>query len=200
MNIAIFASGAGSNADAILKALPRLLFYSKLTANVTLIVTNNPKAGVLQVAASHGVASSIINLKNKDEAECADTYLAILKQHDIGLIVLAGFLKKIPAAVIAKYPQKIINIHPALLPKYGGAGMHGIHVHKAVIAGADPYTGITIHYVDEQYDSGKIIFKAQLDVQPNDTAETLAQKVLQLEHIWYSAVIVKVIKEQLIES
>ena len=195
MNIAIFASGAGSNAKVIINKLPSYKLYNKTAANIALILTNNKQAGVLNIAAAHKVPTEIITLKEKSTAEVEISYLNILKKYKIDFIVLAGYLKKIPLAIINAYPQKIINIHPALLPKYGGAGMYGMHVHQAVLAAGDKQTGITIHLVDEVYDNGKILFQTTVDINENDSPQDVATKVLYLEHLWYSPTIANAINK-----
>jgi formyltetrahydrofolate-dependent phosphoribosylglycinamide formyltransferase len=192
MNIAIFASGGGSNAEVIIKTLPALLLAKKTDANIALIVTNNVTALVLHIAAENNITSEIIYLKNKTEEELSASYLDILTKHNIHFIVLAGYLKKIPTAVIKKFSKKIINIHPALLPAYGGEGMYGMRVHEAVINAGEKQSGITIHFVDEVYDHGEIIFQASCDLEEGETAIKLAEKVLVLEHACYSNVIAQV--------
>ena len=195
MNIAIFASGAGSNAQIIIETLPTFLANKK--ACVAAIVTNNPAAGVINIATTHQIPLEILDLKNTAAAQQATAYLDILKKHSIHFIVLAGYLKKIPTEVIALYPQKIVNIHPALLPAYGGAGMYGMRVHEAVIAAHEKQSGITIHYVDEVYDHGKIIFQAYCDVDTEETAASLAKKIYALEHTHYSKEISKILLSQI---
>lgn len=185
-NIAIFASGTGSNALKIIEH-----FRNSEVANVVLIVSNNPEAGVLQIAEEKKIPSLIIERKRFYE----DGYREELKKYNIDLIVLAGFLLKIPAVLIQSYPNKIINIHPALLPKFGGKGMYGSKVHEAVINAKEKESGITIHYVDEIYDHGKIIFQAKCSVEENDTAKSLAKKIHALEHSFYPSIIEKVLKE-----
>ncbi len=193
MNIAIFASGAGSNAELIIKTLPQLLQEKKIEAKIALVLTNNEKAGVLNIAALNNISTEIIDLKNKAEEELSSTYLDILTKHNILFIILAGYLKKIPTAVIKAFPKKIINIHPALLPAYGGVGMYGIHVHNAVVLASEKQSGITIHFVDELYDHGKIIFQAKCNLEEGETANTLAAKILALEHLHFTNVIADVI-------
>lgn len=180
-NVAIFASGAGSNAEQIIK---HFAFSSRV--KIALIVCNRPSAGVLTIAKKAGIPSLLIE---KDRFFNADNYLPELQKYNINLIVLAGFLWKIPMPIINAYPKKIINIHPALLPKYGGSGMYGSRVHEAVIAAKEKESGITIHYVDELYDHGEIIFQASCAVDAQDTADTLAQKIHVLEHLHYPKVI-----------
>jgi phosphoribosylglycinamide formyltransferase 1 len=196
MNIAIFASGGGSNAEVIIKTLPALLLEKKTADNIDLIVTNNAKAAVLHIAAQNNIPSEIIAVKDKTESELSTTYLDILIKHHIDFIVLAGYLKKIPTDVIKAYPQKIINIHPALLPAYGGAGMYGMRVHEAVVNAGEKQSGITIHFVDEVYDHGEIIFQATCDLEEGATAIKLAEKVLALEHEYYSNIIADVLNSQ----
>ena len=187
INIAIFASGAGSNAAQIIKNA------SHSTYTVALIVCNKPGAGVLSVAANAGIPSLLIE---KELFFKHDTYLSALKKHQIDFIVLAGFLWKVPTSLIVAYPQKIINIHPALLPKYGGKGMFGHFVHEAVVANKETQSGITIHYVDEIYDHGAVIFQATCSVNEIDTPQTLAQKIHVLEHEHYPKIIASLLKKQ----
>jgi len=176
-NIAIFASGAGTNAQQIIKT-----FSGSHNIHIGLIVCNKPGAGVMAIAGKAGIPALLIE---KDRFINGDHYLPELQKHRIGFIVLAGFLWKMPAALVQAYPKKIINIHPALLPKYGGTGMYGAKVHESVIASGDSESGITIHYVDELYDHGEIIFQARCPVTPDDTPGTLAQKIHVLEHAHY---------------
>jgi formyltetrahydrofolate-dependent phosphoribosylglycinamide formyltransferase len=199
INVAIFASGGGSNAEQIItsptthpqKEIGEVDNIAESSGNglnykVALIVCNKPGAGVLEVAVKAGIPSLLIE---KEPFFNGDNYLPELQKHNIDFIVLAGFLWKVPEALIKAYPKKIINIHPALLPKYGGEGMYGRHVHEAVITNKEKQSGITIHYVDEFYDHGEIIFQATCAVDDNDTAETLAKKVQALEHEHYGRVI-----------
>lgn len=187
INIAIFASGAGSNAQQIIHQ-----FSGSVFINISLIVCNKPGAGVLQIADKAGIPSLLIE---KERFFNCDNYLPELKKQHIDFIVLAGFLWKMPAALIYAYPKKIINIHPALLPKHGGKGMYGSKVHEAVIAAGDNESGITIHYVDELYDHGEIIFQAKCEVARHETAETLAQKIHLLEHANYPGVIAGILQK-----
>ncbi|MBK9569952.1 MAG: phosphoribosylglycinamide formyltransferase [Chitinophagaceae bacterium] len=183
--IAVFASGTGSNAAKIMER-----FRNHPSIQVALLVCNNPGAGVLKIAAKENIPSLLIE---KEKFFRGNGYLPDLKETGIDFIVLAGFLWKIPATVISAFPQKIINIHPALLPAYGGKGMYGHHVHEAVIANKEIKSGITIHYVDDQYDHGKIIFQATCPVLEKDTAGSLALRIAALEHTHYPAVIEQVI-------
>ncbi|MEO7801879.1 MAG: phosphoribosylglycinamide formyltransferase [Ginsengibacter sp.] len=187
INIAIFASGAGSNAEKIVA-----FFEHSHTVSVNLIVSNRANARVLNVAGKWKISALIIE---KEQFYSRDHYLGELKKYQIDFIVLAGFLWKIPDALISSYRQKIINIHPALLPKYGGKNMYGNYVHEAVIASNDKISGITIHYVDEHYDHGDVIFQAQCDIEPGETALSLAEKIHKLEHEHFPKIVEAVIKQ-----
>lgn len=181
INIAIFASGAGSNAQRVID-----VFRNNKAVKIKLIVCNNPEAGVLNIAAKEKIAWLLIQKKKFYEE---DAYLPELREQRIDFLVLAGFLWKVPLALLNQYPNKIINIHPALLPKYGGKGMYGNKVHEAVIAANEKESGITIHFVDEIYDHGNIIFQATCTIGENDTPVSLAQKIHHLEHQHYPEVI-----------
>ncbi|MBX2932455.1 MAG: phosphoribosylglycinamide formyltransferase [Chitinophagaceae bacterium] len=180
--IAIFASGAGSNAAKIID----YFISAKKQITVSLIVCNNPNAGVLKIAASYNIATLLID---KEPFFKGDAYLPQLQEMNIDFIVLAGFLWKIPEKIITAYTNRMINIHPALLPKYGGKGMYGDKVHTAVLNNKETQSGITIHFVNKHYDEGEIIFQATCPVDKNDTPETLAKKIHALEHKHYSAII-----------
>lgn len=184
-NIAIFASGAGSNAQKIIDH-----FKGSPLAKVELIVCNNPSAGVLKIAEAENINVLLID---KQQFAKEDAYLPELKKHKIDFIVLAGFLWKVPKNLIEAYPQKIVNIHPALLPKYGGKGMYGHFVHEAVIANNEKESGITIHYVDELYDHGANILQEKVTIEPHDTHGSLAAKIHVLEHKYFPATIEKII-------
>lgn len=183
--IVVFASGAGSNAAKIIR-----YFHHHNTIRVALIVCNKPGAGVIKIAEKEKIPVLLIE---KEKFFHGDAYIKELQQLGVDLIVLAGFLWKIPPAVIKAFPGRIINIHPALLPKYGGKGMYGRFVHQAVIDNKETESGITIHYVDEVYDHGKIIFQATCPVQINDTPSSLAERIAVLEHEHYPKVIERVI-------
>ena len=205
-HLAIFASGTGSNTQKIIDHFrnnnlnpnpsPHPDSYreergakgsSKIT--VSLIVCNNPSAGVLRIAEKENIPSLIIE---KEKFFRGDGYTNELKEKNIGLIVLAGFLWKLPSALINAWQNRIINIHPALLPKYGGKGMYGNNVHEAVIAAGEKESGITIHYVDEHYDNGDIILQVKCPVLPGDTPHSLAERIHKLEHAHYPKVIEEV--------
>ena len=184
--IAIFASGSGSNAQKIAE-----YFKNHPTIEVALVVSNKADAGVLDIAKSFGIETYVI--PSKAEFTQTETLLQELYVSQIDFIVLAGFLWLIPEYLIEAYPSRIVNIHPALLPKYGGKGMHGMHVHHAVVAAGEKESGITIHYVDKVYDNGEHLFQATVPVEPGDTPEVVQQKVLVLEHTNFAQVIEKVL-------
>jgi formyltetrahydrofolate-dependent phosphoribosylglycinamide formyltransferase len=184
-NIAVFASGAGSNAQAIINH-----FKNSASVKIALIVSNKPDAGVLTIAEKENIPSIIIE---KEKFFRGNAYVDELKNAGIDFVVLAGFLWKIPSALIKAYPNKIVNIHPALLPRYGGRGMYGSKVHEAVINNKEAESGITIHYVDELYDHGSIILQAKCEVTEMDTPESLAAKVHVLEHKHYPVIIGEVV-------
>ena len=181
IRIAIFASGAGSNARKIIEH-----FSHHPKIRVELIVCNKPQAGVLNIADEHGIPTLILD---KEQFFRGNSYVDEFKADDIDFIVLAGFLWKVPNALIHAYPEKIVNIHPALLPKYGGKGMYGNFVHQAVIDNKETESGISIHIVDEVYDHGKIIFQAKCEVKKDDTPDSLAARIHELEHKHYARVI-----------
>ena len=183
--IAIFASGAGSNAKKIIEH-----FGASETIEVALIVCNKPNAGVCGIAREKNIPLLLID---KEQFQNGNGYSPELLKEKIDWIVLAGFLWKIPVSLINAFPNKIINIHPALLPKFGGKGMYGNNVHQAVIDAKENESGITIHFVDEQYDHGQTIFQATCSVLPGDTATDLAHKIHALEHEHFPIVIENVI-------
>jgi len=187
--IAIFSSGTGSNAK---KIIDHLLSKEKSnsTPAVSLIVCNKPEAGVLKIAAENNIPVLLIE---KEKFFRGNAYIDELKAANIDFIVLAGFLWKIPDALIKAFRGKMINIHPALLPKYGGKGMYGNSVHEAVIANKEKESGITIHYVDELYDHGQHISQVTCPVLPDDSPEKLAKRIQLLEHEYYPKVIEEVI-------
>lgn len=180
-NIAVFASGSGTNAEKIFEK-----FAQHPKARVQLLLTNNPKAGVIGRAARFNIPVQVFD---KSILYGTDDVLKWLHKAEIDFIVLAGFLLKIPENIIKAYPNSIINIHPALLPAYGGKGMYGIHVHRAVLEAKEMATGITIHFVNENYDEGKIILQVTCPIEANDTPEDVAAKVQKLEHQHYPEVI-----------
>ncbi|HSD15490.1 MAG TPA: phosphoribosylglycinamide formyltransferase [Flavobacterium sp.] len=184
--IVIFASGAGSNAENIIAH-----FKNSNTANVVAVLTNNASAKVIERAENHGVSAFVFNKTELSDGTVSQKINAL--QPD--LIVLAGFLLMFPKEIIENYPDKVINIHPALLPKYGGKGMYGMKVHQSVLESDDSETGITIHYVNEKYDEGAVIFQATTIVEDCTTAEEIAQKVHELEYKHFPEVIEKLITQ-----
>jgi phosphoribosylglycinamide formyltransferase 1 len=185
-NIAIFASGNGTNAERIIK-----YFAKSKIAHVALVVTNNSKAGVINRANTLNVDVQVIN---RNVFYDSQSIISTLAKYKVDLIVLAGFLWLVPKYLIDKYEYRIINIHPALLPKYGGKGMYGMRVHESVIENNEEESGITIHQVNDKYDDGQIIFQEKVKVEINETPETLAGKIHILEYKHFP----KVIEDQLI--
>ncbi len=184
-HIAIFASGSGTNAEQIISH-----FKGSSTGKIMILCSNKPDAYALVRAEKHDIPTCIFS---RDEFYKSDKIIKLLKSEEIDLIVLAGFLWLVPVELIRAFPNKIINIHPALLPNYGGKGMYGMHVHQAVIESGDAESGISIHYVNEKYDEGKIIFQARCKIDRDDTPETLAKKIHQLEHEYFPKVIEELI-------
>ncbi|MBB4078938.1 phosphoribosylglycinamide formyltransferase-1 [Lewinella aquimaris] len=174
--IAIFISGGGSNARVM---IDRFQQHPEDGVEVVLLVSNKASAGGLLMAAERGIPSLVV--KRADWAT-GEELIAALQAYRVDLIVLAGFLWLIPSYLVQAYPDKIVNIHPALLPKYGGKGMYGRHVHAAVKEAGDLDSGITIHYVNENYDEGNVIFQAAVRLDPDDSPEQIAARVLRLEH------------------
>nr|WP_314865274.1 phosphoribosylglycinamide formyltransferase [uncultured Flavobacterium sp.] len=184
IKIVIFASGSGTNAENIIRH-----FKATKTASVEAVFTNKADAQVIQRAEMYQVPSQVFSKNDLETGKVLQEINTI--QPD--LIVLAGFLLKFPETIVAAYPDKIINIHPALLPKYGGKGMYGMHVHRAVVENKEPKTGITIHYVNENYDEGNVIFQKEVTVLISDTPEVVAAKIHELEQDHFPAVIEKLI-------
>ena len=184
--LAIFASGAGSNAQKIIDH-----FRDSASVKIALIVCNKPGAGVINIAEKEGIPILLIE---KELFFRGEAYVPQLQSAEVNFIVLAGFLWKVPQALINAYRNKIVNIHPALLPKYGGKGMYGNNVHQAVINAKEKESGITIHYVDEHYDHGDVIFQATCEVNEDDTAESLSEKIHRLEHEHFPNIIESLLK------
>ncbi len=184
--IAVFASGSGSNAEKIIKH-----FDDNDSARVAAVFCNNPKAAVAERAHKLGVRCEIFN-----RAEMNDGYLLKkLKEYKVDFIALAGFLWKLPTEILEEYPDRVVNLHPALLPDYGGEGMYGMAVHEAVVENEEEETGITIHYVNDEYDEGEIIFQETVEIDYEDTPEDVQYKVRQLEHKHYPEVIEYTLKD-----
>lgn len=187
MNVAVFASGEGSNAENLFKH-----FAGDTRIRFKLVVTNNEEAGIVARAEQHRKNIQIISktaLENYTQQ-----IIEFLKVEQIDLIVLAGFLLKIPEAMVQAFPNKIVNIHPALLPKFGGKGMYGMHVHRAVIAAGEKESGITIHFVDGEYDHGAPILQAKCEVDASDTPETLQKKIAVLEMEYFPKAIERLLE------
>ncbi len=187
LNVAVFASGQGSNFKAILDAIRTGTIRN---ARVVLLISNNSGAGALMIAREHQIPAAHISRKQfgSDEAYTAALYQA-LKSHDANFIALAGYMKLIPREVVRAFRNRILNIHPALLPRFGGAGMYGLRVHEAVLASGSKVSGATVHLVDEEYDRGPVVMQETLDVADSDTPETLASRVLEIEHRLYPRVL-----------
>ncbi|NCT17695.1 MAG: phosphoribosylglycinamide formyltransferase [Flavobacteriaceae bacterium CG_4_8_14_3_um_filter_34_10] len=179
--LAIFASGNGSNAENIIR-----YFLESDTVEVVLVLSNSPKAKVLERARSLNISVATFS---KEDFYMSEAILKRLLKEKIDWIILAGFLLKFPEPILQHYKNKVINIHPALLPKFGGKGMYGMHIHKAVVENKESETGITIHYVNENYDEGKIIFQAKTEVLGTDTPEIIAEKIHILEQHHFPKVI-----------
>ena len=183
--LVLFASGAGSNVRNIITH-----FKGNAAIEIALVVSNKATAGVLDIADEHGVPKLIIDRASFYESEAV---LEQLKAIAPDLIVLAGFLWKVPDNMIAAFPEKIVNVHPSLLPKFGGKGMYGHHVHEAVVAAKEKESGITIHYVNEVYDDGRIIKQAKCEVTPEDTPASLLEKIKVLEHDYFPTTLAEVL-------
>jgi phosphoribosylglycinamide formyltransferase-1 len=187
--IAVFASGEGTNAEELFK-----YFSSHDEIRVVLLLTNNPAAPVLKRAERYGIETISFNREQFLDAQVVLQWLA---EKDVSHVVLAGFMWLLPKHLINAFPIRIINIHPALLPRHGGKGMYGLNVHKAVLAAGDTETGITIHLVDEVYDRGRIIYQQKCPVLPTDKPEDIARRVHQLEYAAYPAVVEEWVRRQL---
>ena len=179
MRLAVFASGRGTNFQALLDAEAS----GDLEAEVVLCISNTANAGALERAKSHGVTSAVITPDDHDsEEEFATALLDILREHDVDFVALAGYLKKVPRRVVHAFRGRMINIHPALLPAFGGTGLYGRRVHEAVIKYGARWTGVTVHLVDEEYDTGPIVLQVPIPVYPDDTADSLGERILEIEH------------------
>ena len=183
LNIAVFASGKGSNFGAILDAIKAGKIHN---AEIAVVISNNPDAGALAIAREHNIPAIYMSRKQFETDEAFTTaLLKTLNEHNVNFIVLAGYMKKLDSSLIKAFRNRIVNIHPALLPAFGGSGMYGMHVHEAVIASKEKVSGATVHIVDEEYDQGPIVLQRTVAVDPNDTPESLATKVLEIEHRLY---------------
>lgn len=188
-HIAIFVSGAGSNATHIIKHL-----RDKKSSKVSLLLSNKPEKGATEISVKEGVS---LYSFGKDDLINGTKIIDVLKEKKIDLIVLAGFLLKIPENLVRAFPNKIVNIHPALLPKYGGKGMYGKHVHQAVFDNKEKETGITIHLVNENYDEGNVIVQHKVALSKQDTPESIEQKVRGLEQKYFASTIERFINNEI---
>jgi len=190
LNICIFASGTGSNFKSIYSAYRRGLIKS----NIKLLITSNSTCGAALFAKKYKIPCEHISSAKYNAKELETKMMSVLIKYKINFIVLAGYLKMLPESIVNKFDGKIINIHPALLPSFGGVGMYGLNVHKAVLDSGAKYSGLTIHYVDNVYDNGKIIFQKSIKVDKDDTPESLQERILKQEHIFYPRIIAELEK------
>jgi phosphoribosylglycinamide formyltransferase-1 len=194
LSIAVFGSGAGSNFMAILTAIQQ---GNLPAARISLVLSNNSGAGILGIARANGLPAIHLSRKQfPDERSFADTVLSTLRDHGANFIALAGYMKQVPPEVVAAYRKRIVNIHPALLPRFGGAGMYGLRVHEAVLASGETTSGATVHYVDEEYDNGPVVLQQTVPVLPGDTPASLAARVLAAEHQIYPAAIGRIAQSE----
>jgi phosphoribosylglycinamide formyltransferase 1 len=198
IRIALFASGRGSNFRAIDQALRAL---PDPPAEIAICISNNPNPGAFEYARAQGIETLRLSPRMfQTEEEYAAALTQALYDHWVDLIVLSGYMRKLPESVVALYRGRILNIHPALLPDFGGQGMYGEHVHRAVIASGARQSGATIHLVDEEYDTGAIVAQQTVDVLPDDTPETLAARVLAAEHELYPRVVIETARRMIAEG
>jgi phosphoribosylglycinamide formyltransferase 1 len=190
MNIGFLASHGGSNMQAIIDACKS----GKLKATPAVVISNNSDSGAITRAKTEGIPYYYLSGKtHPGPGELDEAILNAFLRHQVDIVVLAGYMKKLGPKTLAHFRGRILNIHPALLPKFGGEGMYGIHVHEAVIAAGEKESGVTIHFVDEQYDTGKILAQTRVPVMPGDTPETLAARVLEQEHILYAETLQRIV-------
>jgi phosphoribosylglycinamide formyltransferase-1 len=187
-HLAIFASGNGTNAKAIIE-----YFRQNPEVKIECIICNNAKGKVLTIAQEFQIPYYIIS---RSDLYKTDHVLNLLKSSNIDLVILAGFLWMIPVKLLEEFPNRIINIHPALLPKFGGEGMYGQRVHESVLYAGEKETGITIHYLNDKYDEGEIIFQKSIPLNEDDTSESIAERVHELEHEWYPRIIEELLNKQ----
>ena len=191
--IAVFASGGGTNFEVVARKVDEGRVRN---ARIVLLISNNSDAGAMDVARRHGIrAVHMSGRTHPDAAQFEQTLSQLLAEEQVEIILLAGYMKLLPPNIIREFPERILNIHPALLPDFGGKGMHGLNVHRAVIAGGASRTGVTIHYVSEVYDAGRVIRQVSVPVHKNDTPETLAARVLEVEHDLYWRVVDSLIND-----
>jgi len=180
--LAVFASGAGSNFAAICRAIDE----GELQARIAVCISDRPSAGVLTLARERGISTEVISHRGEDD-EVGRSILEALDRYAANFVALAGYLRKIPEVVVDAFENRMVNIHPSLLPAFGGKGMYGRRVHEAVLASGDRVSGATVHLVDNTYDTGPVVLQQSVDVSPDDTADALAARVLQVEHTLYPA-------------
>lgn len=185
--VAVLASGSGTNLQALIEHFEGP--SSSASARIALVVSDRPDAGALERARRAGIASEAVEVRGRGSAEVARELLALFERHEIGIVALAGFLRLVPAEVVRRFRGRIVNVHPALLPAFGGAGYYGARVHRAVIEAGVTVTGATIHLVEEEYDTGRILAQWPVPVLAADTPETLAARVLEVEHVLYPLVL-----------
>ena len=179
LRLAVFASGGGSNLQALIDQFNQ---SADSPLRVTLVISDRADAGALQRARGAGIEAMHIQVSGRPQDLVTRETLAALEFGDVDLIALAGYLRLVPSAILKRYPKRVVNIHPALLPKFGGKGMYGINVHRAVLEAREKVSGATVHYVEDKYDEGEVIAQRNVPVLPDDTPETLAARVLELEH------------------
>lgn len=186
-NIVVFASGSGSNAIKIYE-----YFQKNQSVNIEAIYCNKKSAPVIQNFQNIGIKTIVFEKNKLQDGRVLKTLLNLNPR----LIILAGFLLKIPEEIISNFENRIINIHPALLPSYGGKGMYGINIHRSVVANSELFSGLTIHYVNKDYDKGAIIFQKKVELSENESAQTLSKKILKLEHVHYPLIIEKLLEDE----
>jgi len=189
--LAVFVSGSGTNFEAIQKSILK----GKINGKIVLVISSNPNAGAIEKSKKFGIDCYVVREKDfTDYTKYVKRLSELLKEYNIDYILLAGYLKKIPSEIVQEYRWRILNIHPALLPKFGGKGMYGLNVHRAVLEAGEKVTGVTIHFVDEEYDHGPIIIQKKVKVKKNDTPESLQKRVLKIEHKLYPYVVSRLCK------
>ncbi len=190
-HLAVFCSGNGSN----FKALYQQIHERHLPCQIVMCLSNNSECGAMNFAREHGIDAVHLSSKSvPDESAFVQTMLSELEKRQVELILLAGYMKRVPKEVVQRYPNRILNIHPALLPKFGGEGMYGMNVHRAVIEAKEKESGATVHFVTENYDEGEIIVQGKVLIAPDETPESLAAKVLEVEHRIYSDALAHVLE------
>lgn len=189
--LAVFVSGSGTNFEAI----QRSILKGKINGRIVLVISNNPDAGAIEKSKKFCIDCYVVSEKDfTDHVKYVERILELLRKYNIDFILLAGYLKKVPSEIVQEYRWRILNIHPALLPKFGGKGMYGLNVHRAVLEAGEKVTGVTIHFVDEEYDHGPIIIQKKVKVKKDDTPESLQKRVLKIEHKLYPYVVSRLCK------